>query len=192
MARKPDPEKKQRIIEAAFTLFGQAGFRNTSMNDIAREAGIATGSLYTYFPDKEILFEETINHGWDEVIQEISANLAAPGDFLVRFNDFLTYAMSFIHKAYPLIRSSFSDYQRTSLVKNNIDRLSQALESFFSEGISLGLVNLPRDRQERLADIRYLVSGIFTVVSIADEAELDTELTLARNWFIRHITQMRE
>ncbi len=46
-----------RVLAAALTLFGRHGFQRTSMADVAREAGIARGTLYLRFSDKRALFE---------------------------------------------------------------------------------------------------------------------------------------
>lgn len=48
--------KSDAIIEAADRLFTRFGYRRTSMDDIAREAGVAKGTLYLYFTNKEALF----------------------------------------------------------------------------------------------------------------------------------------
>ncbi len=44
---------RQRIITAAQSLFVTRGFEATTTRDIARESGIATGTLFNYFPTKE-------------------------------------------------------------------------------------------------------------------------------------------
>jgi AcrR family transcriptional regulator len=46
---------RQRILEAAKELFQSAGFEATTTRDIAREAGIAAGTLFNYFPTKEAI-----------------------------------------------------------------------------------------------------------------------------------------
>lgn len=45
-----------RILEAAESCFSRFGYQKTSMEDIAREAGISRRSVYRHFPDKAILF----------------------------------------------------------------------------------------------------------------------------------------
>jgi AcrR family transcriptional regulator len=47
--------KKEAIIKAAFKLFTERGFHGTPTSMISREAGIATGTLFRYFPTKEDL-----------------------------------------------------------------------------------------------------------------------------------------
>jgi AcrR family transcriptional regulator len=44
---------RQRILKAAQGLFARRGFEATTTREIAREAGIATGTLFNYFPTKE-------------------------------------------------------------------------------------------------------------------------------------------
>lgn len=47
--------KRQRVLDAAKRRFGRFGIRATTMQDIAREAGIAVGTIYQFFPDKDAL-----------------------------------------------------------------------------------------------------------------------------------------
>ena len=45
------------ILDAALRVFGQYGYRRTSMDDIAREADIAKGTIYLSFTSKEEVFQ---------------------------------------------------------------------------------------------------------------------------------------
>ncbi|MEJ2634683.1 MAG: TetR/AcrR family transcriptional regulator [Calditrichia bacterium] len=53
MPRIKTGNKRERILEAALTLFSQAGYQETSIDQIAAHAGIATGTIYLYFENKE-------------------------------------------------------------------------------------------------------------------------------------------
>jgi len=46
----------KKICEAAEELFAQNGYYTTDISDITRKAGVATGTFYTYFPDKNSVF----------------------------------------------------------------------------------------------------------------------------------------
>jgi TetR/AcrR family fatty acid metabolism transcriptional regulator len=48
-----DPDKPQQIIAAAVRIFARKGYWNARVSDIAREAGIAAGTIYLYFDTKE-------------------------------------------------------------------------------------------------------------------------------------------
>ena len=51
--------RENLIIDAARTVFGAKTYDQVSMNEIAKAAGIAKSSIYTYFPNQEALFVET-------------------------------------------------------------------------------------------------------------------------------------
>jgi AcrR family transcriptional regulator len=50
-------QTRAALVAAGRRLFGQAGFAATSVEDLAREAGVTTGALYHHFPTKAALFE---------------------------------------------------------------------------------------------------------------------------------------
>lgn len=51
-------DKKQRIQDSAFHLFTTRGFHNTPTSLIAKEAGVANGTLFNYFASKDILINQ--------------------------------------------------------------------------------------------------------------------------------------
>src|SRR5215471_10593120 len=53
-------ERRQAIIEAAMEEFIARGFAATRLDDIARRAGVAKGTIYLHFKDKESMFEELV------------------------------------------------------------------------------------------------------------------------------------
>ena len=56
MVRRRPPDRFAQILDAALTVFSRQGFRRTQMNDVAKEAGVAPGTLYSYVESKEALF----------------------------------------------------------------------------------------------------------------------------------------
>lgn len=58
MAQEPvkSSGKRERVVEAARELFLAHGLRGTSMEAIARHAGVAKPTLYAHFPDKDAVF----------------------------------------------------------------------------------------------------------------------------------------
>ena len=53
-------ERKQQLLDAAAVLFAQHGYASTRIADICREAGVAKGLFYWYFPTKAELFTELV------------------------------------------------------------------------------------------------------------------------------------
>ncbi len=53
--------KFDQVLEGARIIFMADGFEGASVDDIAREAGVSKATLYSYFPDKRLLFMEVAN-----------------------------------------------------------------------------------------------------------------------------------
>lgn len=66
---------RERILGAAFTLFGRYGFRRTSMEDIATEAGLSRTALYLQFRSKEDIFRELAAGLHEEALSQAEAAL---------------------------------------------------------------------------------------------------------------------
>ena len=53
-------DKRDAILRAALEEFSASGFAAARLDDVARRAGVAKGTIYLYFADKETLFQELI------------------------------------------------------------------------------------------------------------------------------------
>jgi TetR/AcrR family fatty acid metabolism transcriptional regulator len=78
-----DPDKPQQIIDAAIRVFARNGYYNSRVSDIAREAGIASGTIYLYFKTKDeilvTLFREKMASWVAFVRGEIASETDAVG-----------------------------------------------------------------------------------------------------------------
>ena len=52
---------QNRLLEAGKTEFLQKGYKNASLRSIARQAGVTTGAIYGYYPDKAALFSALVS-----------------------------------------------------------------------------------------------------------------------------------
>ena len=90
MATRRKDARPDEIRAAALALFAERGFAATRLDDAARRAGIAKGTIYLYFPTKEDLFRALVR-------QDLLPNLAAleqaaaahPGPAPARLRDLL-------------------------------------------------------------------------------------------------------
>jgi len=64
-------EKETMILDAAERVFAARGYAATTVKDVAQEAGVATGTVYLYFPSKEELFLALIDRGTRTVLEGI-------------------------------------------------------------------------------------------------------------------------
>lgn len=61
-------ERRQTILDAALAEFSARGFEATRLDDVARRAGVAKGTLYLYFRDKETMFQELVRSALRPII----------------------------------------------------------------------------------------------------------------------------
>jgi len=79
---RQETERKTTIKAVARKLFKQYGFRKTSLDDIARIAGVTKTTLYHYYPNKEAIFDDIVYEDALDIFHRIDANLdaALPAD----------------------------------------------------------------------------------------------------------------
>jgi AcrR family transcriptional regulator len=80
----PASGTRERIMSAAFTLFGRYGFKRTSMEDIAIEAGLSRTALYLQFRNKEDIFRELARGLHEAGLSGAEAALEGDGSFAHR------------------------------------------------------------------------------------------------------------
>ena len=66
--RPKDPGKRAAILAAAKALFPVRGYEGTSMDAIARAAGVSKLTVYSHFADKETLFVEAVKERCEELL----------------------------------------------------------------------------------------------------------------------------
>lgn len=81
-ARKPGKRgqgaaRRAAILAAALDEFSASGFAATRLDDVARRAGVAKGTIYLYFKDKESLFQELLRSELSPVVSAIELLLDA-------------------------------------------------------------------------------------------------------------------
>lgn len=106
---------RQRIIEAAVKLFAQKGFFETTVDDIARSAKIAKGTVYIYFKDKPSLYAGIIDEHFTGAIQfleETEARRMSNTDKLRAISDdWLNYMLKF-KQQFPMFTMENVDMTR--------------------------------------------------------------------------------
>jgi AcrR family transcriptional regulator len=130
-------ESRQRILQAAFSLFARKGFEGTSIRDVANEAGISTGLLYNYFTDKESMADAILKKSYAAIAQHFETNPdAAPA---LRLKQMVNQFIGMVEKDAEHLRmlaqmglstDRFDSSRRRTFVQyeKNIERLHQCLK----------------------------------------------------------------
>jgi AcrR family transcriptional regulator len=72
-------ETRKRILKVSQKQFAQQGFEQTTTRDIARDASIAVGTLFNYFPTKESIVESLVNEACSRGAERFAAELERNG-----------------------------------------------------------------------------------------------------------------
>jgi TetR/AcrR family transcriptional regulator, fatty acid metabolism regulator protein len=79
-----DPDKPQQIVEAAIRVFARNGYYNSRVSDIAREAGIASGTIYLYFRTKEEILVTLFREKMAAFVAHLRREIAGESDAEVK------------------------------------------------------------------------------------------------------------
>ncbi len=71
--------KFDQVLDGARSVFMRDGFDGASVDDIAREAGVSKATLYSYFPDKRLLFTEILRTECRRQTEEAEAEIVLGG-----------------------------------------------------------------------------------------------------------------
>ena len=73
---------KERILTAAFQEFKDKGYLDSSIRNIAHNAGIATGSIYRYFNNKEQLFDTILEPVYNKLLKTVLNLQKSPESYI--------------------------------------------------------------------------------------------------------------
>lgn len=77
-------EKRELILDTALSLFAENGFHQTSIEQIARKAGISKGLTYNYFESKNAILDEILKKGFNAIYTHFDLNK----DGLLTYSEF--------------------------------------------------------------------------------------------------------
>jgi AcrR family transcriptional regulator len=77
-------EKRELILDSALELFAEKGFHTTSVEQIAKKAGISKGLTYNYFESKNAILDAILKTGFDAIY----AHFDIDNDGVLTYNEF--------------------------------------------------------------------------------------------------------
>ncbi len=98
MAKRKHNDKYQKIIAAATRVFAQKGFYQSKISEIAKEAGVADGTIYIYFENKDDILISLFEEQMQAVLDNMKAHLAGQTDPAKKLEEFAWTHLSLIQK----------------------------------------------------------------------------------------------
>lgn len=96
------PRTEQRILDAGFACFGDQGLGRTTMEDVARRAGVTRQTIYRYFPSKDDLVMRLVLREEDRFIEGTRRAFAADGTLEEAISHGVLYCLRFARE-HPLL-----------------------------------------------------------------------------------------
>ena len=105
-------ETREKILKVAAKLFGQFGFHRSTMDEIARTAHKAKGSLYYYFSNKEELFRDVVISEIESLKVELQRVIDEDGSATGMIKKYFFARMQVLRKAtnyHQTLKADFSE-----------------------------------------------------------------------------------
>jgi AcrR family transcriptional regulator len=152
-------ERRQAIMEAALDEFIARGFTAARLDDVAKRAGVAKGTIYLHFEDKEALFQELIREALVPLIGRLAAPPPAGGSVRAALEAFAqTFAQEVVStRRGEIVRLIVAEGARFPSIadfyyREVVSRGMAAMRALIELGISSGEI-----RQESLARFPQIV-----------------------------------
>jgi len=135
---------RQGILDAVISLLMRDGIQGLTMDRVAAEAGVAKGTLYVYFTNKEEILDAALDASFDPFIRGLSALLDDDHPPDRKLADFSLCHLRFFDENRDLIRVLFFDRERVHSEKSHYtDRryqiFVQRVADVLDEGVGQGM-----------------------------------------------------
>jgi len=113
-------EKRELIIKAAFKVFSEKGYYNTKIEEIADEAGIGKGTVYSYFDNKQDVFDKMVFWFLDKYFQELEDGIDFKDSIEVIINKFIYNHIDIILKTKATFMNVMTEFSNIPREKEEI------------------------------------------------------------------------
>ena len=152
--RNKNEDKHQRILDAAVKVFARKGFYQSKVSEIAKTAGVADGTIYLYFKNKEDLLISVFEVEMQALVSKFRSAIAAEKDPPSQLRKIIAMHLSEL-QAYPELAAVFQvelrqssrfmrEYKKLEL-KQYLDLIGGIIEEgqrsgHFRQNLPVGLV----------------------------------------------------
>lgn len=135
------PDKKVLLLESALDLIKEHGFHGAPVSLVAKNAGVAAGTVYTYFQSKDELILEIYHYVKSQVLKELSTLDPVGEPFKNRFFSLWYNWISLYLKKVSFqsfLEQFTSSPYNTDELQEQDDPLDTWLYNFFKDGVESG------------------------------------------------------
>ncbi len=180
----PTDPTREKILKVASRIFGKYGFQKTTIDEIARTAHKAKGSVYYYFTSKEDLFQAVVSREMDVLKQELLRVTSEDEDSTTIIKNYLLTRMKVLSdavnyhetlKADFIETFEFLDEMRSEFDDFEVDLLSGILQRGVKEG-AFTIRNVKKTAQVIILAMKAIEIPFFLQEKIHEYEETIVEL----------------
>ncbi len=143
--------RRERILDAAFSAFAGRGYRDTAVDDIAAAAETSKGGIYFHFPSKEAIFRELMRTTADKLVARVESAVALETDPVAKAEVALRTVLGTFAGHRTMARVLFLDLAaagRAFQAEANAlhERFAQLIRRYLDEAVAVGAIP-PQDTE---------------------------------------------
>ena len=197
-----DPDvRRAEILEVAQRLFFQKGYRQTSVQDIIAEIGIAKGTFYHYFSSKQDLLDGMIDRMIDQTLQSLEpvvadAQLGAVEKFERFFGNIAEWKVE--NKAFFLDLMTMWYHDENAILRQkakttSVEKTRPLLAKIIEQGIAEGVfaIEYPADIAEIMVQIMHALSDTLANIIMSASHNDDALAIIERKTTVYHYVKAK-
>lgn len=167
--------KKEIVIEKARELFTEYGYKKVSMDEIAKEANVTKKTIYTYFKDKDSMFQYFILEELEKMKSLLEEKKKKSSSFISFVSESLYYVLSY-RKNSKLVSTIIKEVSQDKEAKAGIflklydTEIINYIENSMKEEIEAGNI---KECDSRLT--AFIIYKVYIAIMFEYERELDEE-----------------
>jgi len=123
-------QTRQRLIDAATRLFAERGLHGVTSHDVARSAGVASGTFYLHFRDKTDVYRHIVFHAIEELVLHVQQAIGNASGSVLAMRARAEAIVSFAERNRDVVRILFStDSEAASVEADALSRMAGGLEA---------------------------------------------------------------
>ena len=140
-------EKVISILDTAKKMFGRYGLRKTSIDEVARMARVAKGTIYNYFGSKDQVYLEVLSREANEIMEKVSSSVAREVSANDKLSAFARAKFKYMRQAINILNLDREGIENLlpgaeSIRSDFFEREVNLIRSILIEGIGKGIFHI--------------------------------------------------
>ncbi|MFP4214173.1 MAG: TetR/AcrR family transcriptional regulator [Desulfohalobiaceae bacterium] len=176
-------DKYQQILEAAIKIFARQGYFNSTISQIAREAGVADGTIYLYFKNKDDILDNFFSYKTGQVFSRFKQEVDSAEHALDKLRNLIhrqlaefetNRDMAIVYQMETRLKRHLSDRKIKEMSKMYFDLVAEIVEQGQKEGVIRKNLQVNLVKQLIIGAVDEVIttwlysSREYTLVSMAD------------------------